>query len=235
VSLLKPPSQRDIFKELRTWEVFPKLAVSLPRLGIQERGAGQPIMVVPGFGASDSSTRVLRAYLQYLGYKTVGWGLGRNRGDVPRLLEMLTKRVAEFCQRQGTPVRLVGWSLGGYLAREVARDRADLVNRVITLGSPVVGGPKYTAAGSYYQKLGHDLDEIEALVEERYLDPITVPVTAIYSRSDGIVSWRACLDERSPDVEHVEVTGSHLSLGFSPEVLRIIADRLRAPKLNEDV
>ena len=101
--------------------------------------------------------------------------------------------------------------------------------------SPVVGGPKYTAAGSYYQQLGHDLDEIEALVEERYLDPITVPITAIYSRSDGIVSWRACVDERSPDVEHVEVAGSHLSLGFSPEVLRIIADRLRAPKLNEDV
>lgn len=235
MSLLKPPSGTDIFKEQRTWEVFPKIAFGLPRLGIQKRGVGDPIMVVPGFCASDSSTRVLRAYLQYFGYNTVGWGLWRNNGDVPKLLELLTGRVVEFSQRKATPVRLIGWSLGGYLAREVARGRADLVERVITLGSPVVGGPKYTAAGAYYLRLGHDQDEIEALVEERYVDPIKVPVAAIYSRSDGIVSWRASVDERSPDVEHAEVAGSNLSLGFIPKVLRNIAVRLRATKLKEGV
>ena len=224
---IHPPSRIESLKELRTWEVFPKLAFNLPRLAVQDRGNGEPVMVVPGFSASDSSTGVLRNYLRYLGYTVSGWGLGTNRGNVPELLEQLTQRVADYAQEQNSPVRLIGWSLGGYISREIARDRPDLVDRVITLGSPVIGGPKYTAVAPFYRQMGFDVEEIAREVEARYDQPLEVPVTAIYSRGDGVVAWKACVDARSPNMKHVEVSGSHLSLGFSPGVLRIIAKRLR--------
>lgn len=136
--------------------------------------------------------------------------------------------VAGYAERHGQSVRLVGWSLGGNLAREVARERPDIVDQVITLGTPAVGGPKYTAVAEQYRRRGYDLDTIEAEVANRERTPIRVPVTAIYSRSDAIVTWQACLDRISPSVEHVEVATTHLGLGLSPEVYRIIADRLVA-------
>ena len=95
-----------------------------------------------------------------------------------------------------------------------------------TLGSPVVGGPKYTAvAGAFASERGA-LDDIERLVDERYAVPLEVPVTAVYSRLDGVVSWQACIDHYSPNVEHIEVTSSHAGFGFSPDAFRIMADRL---------
>ena len=99
----------------------------------------------------------------------------------------------------------------------------------ITLGSPVVGGPKYTTVGGLYASRGYDLDEIEAAVEKRNRTPIRVPVTAIYSRSDGVVAWEACIDRQGPNVEHVEVDTTHLGLGLSAEVYRIIARRFADP------
>ena len=127
-------------------------------------------------------------------------------------------------------MRLVGWSLGGYLAREVARERPDLVERVLTLGAPVVGGPTYTASAPMYARRGFDLAEIGAAVLVREARPIEVPVLAIYSRSDGIVAWRACIDRfDSPRVEHHEVRSSHLGLVRSPAVFRRIAGLLAHP------
>ena len=126
------------------------------------------------------------------------------------------------------PVYLVGWSLGGYLAREVARECPDKVKHVVTLGSPVVGGPKYTSVAAAFSQRGASIDEIERLVDARYDIPLKVPVTAIYSKADGVVSWEACIDHRSPDVEHIEVFSSHTGLGFSPQAYHILADRLAA-------
>ncbi len=213
--------------ELRTPEVFPRLACGLPRLAVQERGQGEPVMVLPGFRASDTSTHVLRSYLRYLGYSVRGWGLGVNQGNVRVLLPKLSDKIQKFAEQRNRKIRLVGWSLGGYLAREVARNHPDAVDRVITMGSPIIGGPKFTAAASFYKERGIDMDEIEAAVDKRYEIPLKVPVTAIYSKGDGIVSWQACIDHRSPNIKHIEVRGSHLSLGFSPKVLRIVASRLR--------
>jgi len=133
--------------------------------------------------------------------------------------------VSELARVEGRGVRLVGWSLGGYLAREAARERPDAVERVITLGSPTVGGPKYTAVAEVYRRSGYDLDAIEAAVEARNRVPLQVPVTAIYSRSDAVVAWEACIDRVNPQVEHVEVHTTHLGLGFAPDVYRIIAQR----------
>jgi pimeloyl-ACP methyl ester carboxylesterase len=124
-------------------------------------------------------------------------------------------------------VRLVGWSLGGALAREVAREQPQWVERVVTLGTPVVGGPKYTTVGALYRRRGVDVDAIEreAAARDAAL-PIRVPVHAIYSRRDGVVAWQACIDRTSPDVEHVEVASTHTGLGFDARVYALIAERL---------
>lgn len=201
-------------------------ALRWPGLALQPRGADDPVLVFPGYGASDASTAVLRGILRGLGHDARGWEIGRNHGDVPELIPRVTEAVQRFADATGRRVRLVGWSLGGVLAREVARDRPELVERVVTLGSPVVGGPKYTAAAASYRRRGADLDAIEAAVAERERTPIEVPITAIYSKRDGVVAWRACIDERSREVEHVEVQCSHTGLGFHTGVISIVATRL---------
>jgi pimeloyl-ACP methyl ester carboxylesterase len=146
---------------------------------------------------------------------------------VPNLIPRLIDQVAEWSANQGQPVRLVGWSLGGYLAREAARERPELVERVITLGAPVVGGPTYTASAPMYRRKGYDLNEIAATVLEREDRPIQAPVFAIYSRTDGVVSWRASIDTfDNAHVEHYEVAASHLGMISSPRVYRLIAELL---------
>jgi pimeloyl-ACP methyl ester carboxylesterase len=226
---LEAPSQRGAVRELSALAEFPRLALSLPRLLRLGSGEGRPVLVVPGFGTGDASTLVLRSYLRALGHAVHGWGEGVNRGDVPELIPRVVERTEALARAGGQPVRVVGWSLGGVLARETARRRPELVERVVTLGSPVVGGPKYTLAASFYRRQGVDLDALEREIAELDATPIRVPITALYSRSDGVVAWRACIDRVSPHVEHVEVGGSHAGLGFRAEVYRIVAERLAAP------
>lgn len=190
-------------------------------------GGRSMVLLVPGFGAPEGSLFALRWYLERRGYEAIPWGLGWNHGDVPKLMPLLADRVRSLARKRGELVALVGWSLGGYLAREAARDEPASVRHVVTIGSPVVGGPKYTAVAPYYSRRGIDVDEIERQVAERYRVPLRVPVTAIYSPSDGVVDWRACIDDWSPHVEHIPVKTTHIGLGYSPEVLAIVADRLR--------
>jgi len=223
---LAPPKPGGLFNEALAGLEFGRLAFSWPRLLQLPRGKGERVMVLPGYGADDLSTVALRSYLRVMGYAPAGWGLGRNDGDVPRLMNEVATRVLELTERDQAPLRLIGWSLGGYLAREAARDLPDRVARVVTLGSPVVGGPKYTAVARLFQTERGALDLIEQLVDQRYSVPLTVPITAIYSKRDGVVAWQACIDERSPAVEHVEVSTTHIGLGFAPEVYEIVARRL---------
>lgn len=205
---------------------LPRLFLRFPELARLPRGSGQPVMVLPGFAAGDASTLVLQAYLRFLGYRVRGWRMGLNTGRLRTTLPRVLRRVTSMADAAGEPVRLVGWSLGGVLARETARERPELVRRVITLGSPIVGGPRYTAMGRVYRQQGLDLDAIDAAIEAREATPIRVPITAIWSRADGIVDWQACIDRRSPDVENVEVGATHIGLGFAADVYRVIAERL---------
>jgi len=184
------------------------------------------VLLLPGFGAGPRSMRVMEAFLRRRGHRVRDWGLGRNTGDAKGLRASLEPVVAQCVARHGEPVVLVGWSLGGYIAREYAREHPRQVRRVITLGSPVVGGPRYTATAGWYRSQGYDLDEVERAVAARYATPLQVPVTAVYSKRDGIVAWRACIDHWSPDVRHVEVSETHVGLGFAPRVLALVAEEI---------
>jgi pimeloyl-ACP methyl ester carboxylesterase len=227
VRAISPPSRLALLGEARVVAEWTAMRAALPLLRRSApRGDGGPVVVAPGFATDDRWTASLRGLLRELGHDARGWGLGRNHGRVPQLIPALTAVVAGIARETGRPLRLVGWSLGGSLVREVARDRPDLVERVVTLGAPVVGGPKYTATASAYRRKGYDLDRIEADVDARETTPIRVPIDAAYSRSDGVVAWRACLDHRSPSVRHHEIDTSHLGLIASPAAFRLLASLL---------
>lgn len=224
---LSPPSWRAGLAELATPVDLVRLALRWPWLPADRTGGRSTVLLVPGFGAAEGSLFALHRYLERRDFETVPWGLGRNYGDASKLMPLLAERVRTLARERGEPIALVGWSMGGYLAREAARDEPASVRHVITIGSPVVGGPKYTAVAPYYRRKGVDVDALEREVAERYRVPLPCPVTAIYSRRDGVVAWRACIDEWSPNVEHICVGSTHIGLGFSPEVLEIVADRLK--------
>ncbi len=193
------------------------------------------VLVFPGFGAGDLSTFPIRRYLRARGFIPATWKLGANRGDVAALIPRVTKRAEEVSrQSQRERISIVGWSLGGVLAREVARDRPDLVRSVVTMGSPI-RGPRYTAARSFYENmLRQDLEEIERLIEERGQIPIHTPVSALYSRRDRVVQWESCIDRWHAHVKHIEVDSSHLGLGFDPRILRIVANEVQAAEAFAD-
>lgn len=227
IDSLQAPPRAGILREARGLLELARLLVRIPSLSRQPRGRGEPVLVLPGYGAGDASTVLLRSYLRFLGYRVRG--LGRTRsGEVPELLVRVLRRLISLSRKSDQEVRIVGWSLGGYLAREAARERPDLVKQVITLGTPVVGGPKYTVVAHSLRRRGVDMDAIEAQIASRNEVSLTTPVTAIYSRVDAVVAWGACIDHLCVNVEHIEVGTTHFGLGFSPEVYRIIAQRLAA-------
>jgi pimeloyl-ACP methyl ester carboxylesterase len=183
----------------------------------------RPMIALPGLGASDRSTVPLRTYLAHIGHRPHGWGLGVNTGDLATIVPRFLERLGDVAARTGNPVALAGWSLGGIVAREAARARPDLVAMVISFGSPLQG-PRFTTAADGYSP--DELRRIDEVVARRQQRPITVPVTAIYSKNDAIVDWRSCLDRITPGARNVEVTSSHLGMGLDPDVWTAVADAL---------
>jgi hypothetical protein len=185
-------------------------------------------MLVPGYLADDYSMRPLGAYLKYLGYDIYYTELGRNMGKVNTDMIRLGDRVKSVSQSlDGDKLTLIGWSLGGILTREVARLFPDVVQEVLTLGTPIVGGPKFTSVGKMYAKGNNiDLEEFELDVHQRNSIGLTQPVTSIYSKSDGVVNWQASVDIYNQHAINLEVTGSHMGLGINPKVWLTIADVL---------
>jgi dienelactone hydrolase len=220
------PAGASLLREVRIGADLAGGLLHLPRALAARRGRQEPVLLLPGFSAGDGSMWLLRRFLRHLGWDARGWGLGVNRGDAPALLPRVIEVAERAARKTGQPLHLVGWSMGGLLARELARDRPDLAAQVITLGTPVVGGPKYTAVARVFRSRGYDLDAIEAQCESRACRKIAAPITAIYSRRDGVVAWQACIDRSSPKVEHVEVASTHAGLGFDLRVWLIVAERL---------
>ena len=182
------------------------------------------MLVLPGLGAGDVSTAPLRRFLSSVGHRTYGWNLGVNTGNVEALLPQVLARVQSIRDGAGQSLHLVGWSLGGVLAREIARDAPELAVQVLTFGTPVVGGPKYTRAAARYGAA--EVERVAAAIEERQRVLIRIPVTSVYSRNDGIVDWRACIDHITPGARNIEVRSTHLGMGIDPDVWRIVGETL---------
>ena len=226
---LKPPSPLLLaLKSRALWELQAFFA-SLPLLRKARRGDGHPVLVLPGLSASDASTRPLRAYLRSQGYAAHGWRQGHNRGPRPGVEEAIDKRLADLADRYQRKVTVIGWSLGGIYARELARRSPDLVRQVITLGSPFANEPKASNAWRLYEALsGLSVEDWEG--REAMKLPPPVPSTAIYSRTDGVVAWQGCREQDGVATQNVEVEGSHSGLGHNPAALYVIADRLAVPE-----
>ncbi|NOX29325.1 MAG: alpha/beta hydrolase [Actinobacteria bacterium] len=198
-----------------------------PFLGQFPKGK-RTVLVVPGFMANDASTFILRQELKRLGHHVKGWGQGVNIGPNQRIIDGLLDRLDSMAASTGRKVDVVGWSLGGVFARYLATKRTDLVSSVITLGSPIRPiGKRDGVAGRIFASLTsrHDADMGD-------FDPATrlkVPLTCVWTRTDGVVDWKAAATRPGPRVENIEVPGTHLGLGVNPMALHIIADRLALP------
>lgn len=229
VSEIKPPHPLLTLLEGRVIAETGGLMLAMPLLRLQARkGKGEPVIVLPGFMADDRSTAILRNYLRQIGYRAMPWGLGVNRRPMLSMLPVLQNYISDVCQQTGEKVRLVGWSRGGMISRELARDNPGQIERVITIGSPVRGGLSASSIGRWVQReTGLTPQQMSRLTEERGRHPIKVPVRAIYSRSDGVVAWKACIDEETDDIEHYEVVSSHVGLGSNVEVFRLLPRILR--------
>jgi pimeloyl-ACP methyl ester carboxylesterase len=200
-------------------------------LAAAPRGDGHGVIVLPGLLATDWSTALLRRFIRLLGYDVCGWNLGRNVGPTDAVMDGLPRALARCVAHAGGPVSLVGWSLGGIYAREMARQRPDQVREVITLGSPfALDDPQHSRAEAVYQRRSHLHARLGRVpTREQVARPISIPSTAVYSRLDGIVSWRSCVEPETALHENVEVRCGHLGYGVDPATLWLIADRLAAP------
>jgi pimeloyl-ACP methyl ester carboxylesterase len=197
------------------------------------QGDGHAVVIFPGLAADRSSVAPLKNFCQRLGYDADDWGRGLNTGpsgDVDAWLAELAQHVQEATQSSGERISLIGWSLGGIYAREIARLLPDEVRQVITIGTPFSGGGMATNAGWLYRLLNGQQPVIDEALAARLRSTPPVPTTSIYSRSDGVVAWQACReDARCAHAENVEVEGSHFGLVFNPAVLAVVANRLSQP------
>ena len=203
---------------------------AIPALGIAHAGEGhgRHVLVIPGMMSDDLSTRLMRKTIDLAGYRSHGWRLGRNIGPTRVAIEGIVTRLEDLAQRQGGPIPVVGWSLGGLFARELATLRPHLVDRVITMGSPVNAIHKRQSSGA----------EIYDLFEAKHLPTYSLdqwrthhenpvqPITSIFSKTDGIVQWKAACVDDGPRAENVEVFGSHFGMGANATVVHVILNRL---------
>ena len=214
------------------WE-FGSMMASKPFLNRLQRGDGHPVMVLPGLSATDLSTRPLRSFLKDRGYQSYTWNQGRNLGLREGLLENMLDRVDMITNTHGEKLSLVGWSLGGIFARELAKLRPDLIRNVISLGSPHSGDHKATHAWRFYNLVaGHKVDEDPLGIKALLHKAPNVPTTSIYTKTDGVVAWENCYQrkpvnpEKAKHVENICVHASHMGLGVNPSVMYLLADRL---------
>ncbi len=227
---LKPPNLLLLLLEGRApWEAAASLVAS-PWLARLPKGDGHPVLVFPGLGAADLSTLPLRRFLRHSGYAPHAWGQGLNFGPRAGVLEACRKLVRDVVQRSGRPASLVGWSLGGIYARELAKEMPELTRCVVTLGAPFAGHPKATNAYRFFKLVnGNPPDSDDRLLAQIRSAP-PVPTTSIFSKSDGIVAWPCSVNEAGEAgarTENIEIAASHIGMGLNPLALYALADRLR--------
>jgi len=207
-------------------------------------GQGKTVMFIPGFMAGDITLAPLANFCRYLGHRPVMSGIWSNSSCPREVLELVGARIERIAERHGGPMVVIGHSLGGIYAREIARRYPDLVERVITMGAPItrprdaanfaVRAVANSVAALRGRAQGCLSENCACGLSVSNLAPAHVPVTAIYSRTDGIVHWESCIDRSlSPIVENAEVHCSHVGMALSAEVYKLIAARLMLPESEE--
>lgn len=231
-AMAKPPhpfwtlTEGRAILEFGAFSLFRRQMKSLPK------GDGHPVLVLPGFMASDYSTRPMRRLFDDLGYQSYGWGLGRNvKFNESREREM-SDLVERIYDDHDEKLSIVGWSLGGVFARELAKMHPDIVRLVISLGSPIKNDRRHSAPSRLFEAINGKQTKPEA--EGRYRDLETappVPTTSILTKTDGVVSWRGSVQcpTKGEQTENIVVPASHVGLGVNPLVMVAVADRLSQP------
>jgi pimeloyl-ACP methyl ester carboxylesterase len=196
------------------------LSYALPLLTALPRGDKHPVLVLPRLHATDTSTTTLRTVLKGLGYRTYGWQLGRNIGPTSKVVHGMRARLDHLTNRHQSPVTLIGWSLGGIYARQLARRAPQAVRQVITLSSPIrLARHEQSRANRLFHLHAHEhIEPLNPPLEDGE-EPLPVPATSVYTPLDGIVAWRTCLDEPSPRTENIAVLASHLGIANHPAAL----------------
>ena len=225
------PSVLRLASEMIAVGEYGSFRVSAPLLRRCLPHGDRPVFVLPGFLAGDGSTAPLRRNLEELGHTVYGWELGRNLGPTPAILDGMVERLDELNRRHGR-IDIVGWSLGGIFARELARLAPQTIRQVITLGSPFqIETPTDSNASPVYRSLSHlHAPHLEMRVPAYVREELPVPATSIYTRADGVVRWHHCLNHDTPFTENDEVYCSHCGLGFNLAALLVVADRLAQPE-----
>ncbi len=228
---LRPPGLGLMLAEVRGLFEFNASVLLSPVLLRAPRGDGHPVLALPGFLASDLSMAPMRRYLRELGYETHAWRMGRNLGGVSRVRDALRDRLAAIHAADGRKVSIVGWSLGGVYARDLALRAPEMVRSVVTLGSPFAGDVRATNATRLYEAMSGESVADNSELQRAISGDLPVPTTSIYSRTDGIVNWRTCRVRPSETAENIEVyLASHTGLGVNAAALWAIADRLAQPE-----
>jgi pimeloyl-ACP methyl ester carboxylesterase len=223
--LVAPPSPLLMMMEVRApWE-YAAMVAAAPWLARLPVGDGHPVVVFPGLGASDFSTLPMRNFLRQRGYTPYPWKQGFNFGPRRGVLDACGEHVRHIAARHHERVSLIGWSLGGIYAREIAKEQPEHARCVITLGTPFAGHPRATNAWRFYEMVsGQSVHDHELVAQIRWAP--ACPTTSIYSKTDGVVAWQCSLNERAPHTENIEVHASHIGMGMNPLALYAIADRL---------
>lgn len=224
---LRAPGLGLLLAEARGILEFNASLLLSPLLMRAPRGDGHPVLALPGFLASDLSMMPLRRYLSELGYEAHAWRMGRNTGGINRMRGALLDRLKEIHSASGRKVSIVGWSLGGVYARDLALRAPDMVRYVVALASPFASDVRATNATWLYETLSGEVVGEDPEFLKTIAGDLPVPTSSIYSRSDGVVNWRTCRLRPSDTAENIEVRfASHVGIGVNPAALWAIADRL---------
>lgn len=189
------------------------------------RGNGQPVIVVPGLSSPDLTTARLRLFLKKQGFAAYGWGQGPNIGPTAAAMRRGLVDVERLSEKHGAKVALIGQSLGGTVAREIAKRLPECVSRVITLAS-AIRLPVPTPLAPVIHMIAMAWEDGAAAPLAELQKPPPVPLIALITKEDGIVDWRSCIPDPSPLVEVVEVGGPHMTMASNPDAQRVVAERL---------
>lgn len=208
------------------------------------KGDGHPVLFLPGFATGDWAMKGMRDTFRALGYYVHGWRCGTNTGPSDALLKDLRRRFEDLCAKhEGKQISIVGWSLGGIYARELARAYPEKVRCVVTLGTPFGAGHHPDSVDAVVRRVFEALNPGSPFLTDQELQnqalnpPPTVPTTSIYSQGDGIVHWKTCINPKTRLSENIDITpanpigaahASHAGLTVNPVVMTILADRLKA-------